>query len=163
MDSIEAVAEKLKAWAAEKGVLSYDPPEDLGDYHGETISDLTNANDPAVATEILLHKKINFIGVDPEAGKVIVCTHRKVSGRDLAPLPKEASGGFDIEYIKAFPPQVRLPAMGAVPAGTHGLHAGRYTCGSSISVGNCVAAGTLGCLVRFPASREGSSSRMCTS
>jgi hypothetical protein len=68
--------------------------------------------------------------------------------REIDDLPKEADGGFEFEYLKALPPQVRMPAQGANVAGTYGLHGGRYSCGSSISVGNCVAAGTLGALVK---------------
>jgi hypothetical protein len=81
MPDIEEVAARFKAWAAENGVLTYKPPEDELDYDHESLTDLTNATEAAKATQILAGRKINFIGVDPEGGKIIVCTHRKLTTR----------------------------------------------------------------------------------
>jgi hypothetical protein len=146
--TIEDVAAKFKVWAAEKGILTYQPPDDFEEYGGESLSDLTDAAEPAVAMDVLHHKKINLVAVNPEQGKIIVCTRRKLTVKDLEALPKEAEGGFEFEYLKAGPPQIRLPASSGLTAGAFALHNGRYTCGSSIGTGNCLAAGTLGALVK---------------
>jgi hypothetical protein len=148
MLEIEVVAEKFKAWASDNGVLSYDPPDEVDAYSGEQITNLTNTTNAATTTSVLQRKKINFVGVNEVLGRIVICTHLTLTGADLDALPKEAGGGFKIQYLKSAPPRVRMPAMGAVSGGTYGIHSGRYTCGSSISVGNVVGAGTLGCLVR---------------
>jgi hypothetical protein len=146
--SIDEVATKFKVWAAEKGILTYQPPEDLEEFGGEELSDLTDAAEPAAALNILHHRKINLIAVNPDSGKIIVCTHRKLTAKELEILPKEAEGGFEFEYIKSGPPQVRIPTSSGLTSGAFALHNNRYTCGSSVGTGNSIGAGTLGALVK---------------
>jgi len=148
MPTLEEVATKFKAWAAETGILTYDLPEEEGPDEAESLGELTDASEPATAQQILNTKKINFVGINPEKQTLVVCTHRKIGKRELEDLPSEAEGGYKIEYFKAAPPQVRLPASGGPGVNTFAIHQGRYTCGSSISVGNAVGAGTLGALVQ---------------
>lgn len=147
MPTLEEVATKFKAWAAEEGILTYDLPDEETPADTESLADLTDASEPATAQQILRTKMINFVGINPVQNKLIVCTHRKVGKKELEDLPSETEGGYKIEYFKAAPPQVRLPASAGAGSGTFATHNGRYTCGSSISVGNAVSAGTLGALV----------------
>jgi hypothetical protein len=148
MTELEDVAARFKAWAAAEGILAHDLPDEEMPEEPDSLSDLTDAHEPASATQMLRAKGINFVGINPEKGTVVVCTHRKIGKRDLTILPEETEGGFLIEYVKAGPPQVRLPTSGGNAANAFALHNGRYTCGSSVSIGNFVCAGTLGCLVR---------------
>ena len=148
MPTLEEVAAGFKAWAADQGILSYDLPDEEVPAEGESLTELTDAHDAAAATQILKSKVINFVGINPTNESLVICTHRKLGKKDLDSLPSETEGGFKTQYIKAAAPQVRLPTSGGGVQSAFALAQNRYTCGSSISVGNVVCAGTLGCLVR---------------
>ncbi|MES2987038.1 MAG: hypothetical protein V4808_03945 [Pseudomonadota bacterium] len=141
-------AARFKSWAAEQGILTYRPPdEDLGQ-NDEQLQALVETNEPAAVAGILNHRKINLVLASPERNEIVVCTHQKLTQKEIETLPTESEGGATFRYIKAHPPQIRIPASSGTATGTFTLHNGLYTCGSSISVGNSVSAGTLGCIVQ---------------
>lgn len=141
-------AARFKAWAAEQGILTYQPPEDdVRDGH-EDLANLAETNQAAAVESIFQARKINLVLASPEKNEIIVCTHQKLTKKELETLPEKSEEGATFKYAKAHPPQIRIPAFGGTATGTYHLHNGSYTCGSSISVGNVVSAGTLGCLVR---------------
>lgn len=146
--SLREVAERFKSWAAETGVLTYTPPDDKYEDRHEDLDDLAEVGQVANAAAVLNHRRINLIGINPARDEIVVVTHQKLTKRDLDSLPSEAEGGHKFRYVKSHPPQVRLPLMASGAATSHGLHNNKYTCGSSISVANCIAAGTLGALVQ---------------
>ncbi|WP_428968813.1 hypothetical protein ACQR50_14230 [Sphingomonas sp. Xoc002] len=146
--NLRQVALRFKSWAAEQGILTYQPPDDLYENRKDDLDDLAEVSQPQQAIAILNQRKINFVGINPEKDEIVVATHQKLTKRDLEALPSESDGGHKFKYIKSHPPQVRLPLSGGVPASAHALHKGFYTCGSSISVANSVSAGTLGALVK---------------
>ncbi len=150
-DDLRHVAERFKSWAAEQGILTYQPPDDIYDDQLEDIGDLAETNQAAAVSSVLIFRKINLVAINPARDEIVVVTHQKLTKKDLETLPSKSEGGHRFRYIKSHPPQVRLPLSGSGAAATHAIHNGRYTCGSSISVGNSVSAGTLGALVRNPA------------
>jgi len=148
--ALEDAALRLKGWAARKGILTYEPPEELDEFAVEDITDAAEvaAADAETAEAILQKRKINYIGVDDDQNKIIVCTHQKLSKKDLEGLPATAEDGFEIEYIKGHLPAVKTPKPGVTSHGPFNLHNELYTCGSSVYPGNNIGAGTLGCLVQ---------------
>jgi hypothetical protein len=145
--TIESEALRFKVWAAERGILTYQPPEDDGGRANDPLDDLAETTQAAAVETILNHRKINMVLVSPERNEIVVCTHQKISKKELEEMPQQSAEGHTFRYIKAHPPQIRVPASSGPVGGNFDLHNGVYTCGSSISVGNCVSAGTLGCLV----------------
>lgn len=146
--SIVEEAARFKAWAAERGILTYQPPDDDLTHNNDSLGDLVATNQAAAVEGILNHRRINLVLVSPEKNEIIVCTHQKLTKKELETLPEKTESGADFRYIKAHPPQIRIPQSAGSASGTYTLHNDIYTCGSSISVGNTVSAGTLGCLVR---------------
>src|SRR5690606_33038463 len=108
-------------------------------------TDVANA---ASAEGALRHLRINFIGVNPEENKIVVCTSLKATDKIKEILPKEAGKEYEIEYIKGNAPLVRLPRKGNTFDNPFYLHKGIYSCGSSVFTGNQLGAGTLGCIVK---------------
>ncbi|WP_137871262.1 hypothetical protein [Sphingopyxis sp. 2PD] len=141
-------AARFKSWAAEQGILTYQPPEDDLVGQGDDLNDLAETNQAAAAESIFNARKINLVLVSPENNEIIVCTHQKLTKKELETLPETSEEGATFRYVKAHPPQIRIPASGGPAAGNFTLHNNFYTCGSSISIGNVVSAGTLGCLVQ---------------
>ncbi|WP_308813965.1 hypothetical protein [Sphingomonas sp. GV3] len=146
--SLRVVAERFRSWAAEQGILTFQPPDDQFEDRHDSLNDLAETNHAAAASAILNHRKINLIAVNPAKDEILVVTHQKLTKRDIETLPSEAEGGHKFRYIKSHPPQVRLPLSAAGGGSGMALHGAYYTCGSSISVANSVSAGTLGALVR---------------
>lgn len=103
--------------------------------------------------QLLRQKRVRFIGFDPATGRVIVYTKKAAptSKRQLALLPTQIDD-VEMVYRQGVPVGVedQPPHAQGAPAYSVWNSAGlaRYTCGSSISVGNNRDAGTLGCLVR---------------
>lgn len=149
--SLRQVAERFKSWAAEEGILTFTPPDDRYEDRHEELGDLAKVNQAATASDILAHRRINLIGINPARDEIVIVTHQKLTKKDLECLPTQADGGHKFRYIKSHPPQVRLPLAASGPAPANAIHKGLYTCGSSISVANCISAGTLGALVTNPA------------
>lgn len=102
--------------------------------------------------QLLRQKRIRAIGFNEPEKQVVVFTKRAApaSKRQIALLPNKIDD-VEIHYRQGVPHSVedRPPTTQAGPAyaiRTTGTTP-RYTCGSSISVGNNREAGTLGCLV----------------
>jgi hypothetical protein len=104
-------------------------------------------------TQILRQRRICAIGFNDSVDRIVVFTKRVAPGskKQLALLPNKIDN-VEIKYR-----QGALQSIDDSPPTTHGapayivrITAGshRYTCGSSISVGNNREAGTLTCLVR---------------
>ncbi|WP_417480943.1 hypothetical protein [Maricaulis sp.] len=147
MDLIES-AEHFRRWAAKSGALNYTLPEEIDDGDFE-LSELVSDEFVKSTSDTLVQNRVNLVFVNRLHNRIVVCINRKATKAALEALPRETREGFPISYMKALQPQVRIPASVANPSGFYTqTSAGRYTCGSSISVANEHAAGTLGCLVR---------------
>ena len=60
-DSFKEVAERLKSWAAEQGILTYQPPDDLYEKRHNDLNDLADLDVAAAA-----------IGVSPTARSIML-------------------------------------------------------------------------------------------
>lgn len=146
--TIEDAALKLKSWAASKGILTHEPPDDLDAYLVEDLGDVVDVPNAATAEGVLRHRRINFIGVNHTDESIVVFTHLKTTKSEIDALPSRTEEGYQISYIKGHAPAVKSPKPGPTFFGPCDLHNNRYTCGSSVFSGNKIGAGTLGALVR---------------
>ena len=71
MTPIEEAALHLKAWAAKKGILTYEPREELEEYESR-LADATDAVNIESAEQVFQNRRINFIGVDDQNNKIII-------------------------------------------------------------------------------------------
>ncbi|MGO4505358.1 hypothetical protein [Dyella sp. 2YAF14] len=144
---LKDAAALLRAWASREGMLFGDQvfpdpaPEDVNLISGRTVT----------GREILRSKQIQAVGFSEADAELLVYLRRATPGKKaLESLP---------DFVEDFPIKYRQGATGTVdvnapvpfgaPYALRGVgNQVRYTCGSSISVGNVREAGTLGCLVR---------------
>ncbi|MFL9893729.1 chymotrypsin family serine protease [Paraburkholderia sp. RL17-381-BIF-C] len=137
---------RLLRWAHDLSLLrpeAYFP----GDAYAHPEFD--QITDGAVA--FLRQKQIRFVGTDESRGEISVFLQKAAPGdRALKALPAFADG-YRLRFRQGNPETVSPTnvAEAATPCAMHVVQGtARYTCGSSISVGNARAAGTLGCLLR---------------
>ncbi|WNC88834.1 hypothetical protein RI103_14115 [Paraburkholderia sp. FT54] len=143
---LDTAALRVLRWAHDLSLLrpeAYFP----GDAYGHPEFD--QLTDGAVA--FLRQKQIRFVGVNGSKGEISLFLNKAAPGdRMLKSLPA-FSDGYRLRFRQGNPDAVSPAnvAEAATPCAVHVANGGvRYTCGSSISVGNAQAAGTLGCLVR---------------
>lgn len=142
---IHEAAKRFASWATAEGFFDGYGHANIadGDYLDEISDD---------GRCILRQRQVTQVGFDPSEGKVFVYLRRAAPGKKLlAKLPTSVDG-FTLEYVQGVEQSVgsnHTQPMGC-PAWRIRQSAGliRYTCGSSISVGNYMDAGTLGALVR---------------
>lgn len=143
-NSARDVALSLRAWAAENNLLKRGGAVQ---HIGVTDEWAAQAMSAEAAT-ILERQAITAFGVNPLRNKVIVYTNRKITKRQASILPQNF-GQVQIEYQQARPVTIENPdeesVLGVLP---YSVVMNKYTCGSSVGVGNTRSAGTLGCLVR---------------
>jgi hypothetical protein len=147
MQATEA-ARAFKEWAIYEGLIRGERPEP--DYI--PLGEVLEFSDRAAP--ILRPREVTFVGANGPANQIIVFTRKAapVSKTQLEALPSDL-GGVEIVYrqgaaetidISPVLPHSSPPYV--VRTCTDGN--GRYTCGSSISVGNFRDAGTFGGIVR---------------
>ena len=144
----ESVARNLRLWAVQNGLLDREQlgPNADTQLRAMSVVGITPLRDEV--PELLRPRRINFVGFNNMANEVVIYTTKAVQRRVKPKLPSAADDGVSISYQIGAPELIgKLPPspFGTAPAT---LHNGRYTCGSSIHVGNRLGAGTLGCLVR---------------
>lgn len=143
MPAREAAAQ-FKIWAVKNGMLG----SDRIIVDRETELDRSLVGDRrAAAADILQRRHITFIGSNEETNEVVVYTNTRVLQKELDLLPKEIDD-TKVTYLKAAAATITgrpTPSIGISP---HHLRGHRYTCGTSIYLGNMIGAGTLGALVR---------------
>lgn len=146
---IRDAATLLKNWACHEGMHAGDqnaPAPRAADV--ALIKPIT-----APGREILREKQVNAIGINPSDNTITVYLVKsgKIAKKSLSLLPATVDG-YPILYAQGVISPVDSKAtipFGApfhvrqTPTGSR-----HYTCGSSISVGNCREAGTLGALVK---------------
>jgi hypothetical protein len=148
--SAEDAAKIFHDWAAANGLMPDGPvsppmstPQQLALVQPETDA----------GRQLLRAKQIGSIAFNEANAEILVFTKRVVpqSKKARAQLPQQV-GSFKIVYHQGVPSHIGvLPSTsyaGPVYAVRNVGGSDFYTCGSSISVGNCRDAGTLGCLVR---------------
>ncbi|AQR61635.1 hypothetical protein BZG35_08210 [Brevundimonas sp. LM2] len=109
----------------------------------------------AAAAEALTRKPITAVGFNPnrgDKGTVIVYTARPLNAGERSELIESYDRQAEIEFKTARPLVVDPGAASLAAPINLARQWSRYTCGSSVSLGNVRDAGTLGCLVR---DREG--------
>jgi hypothetical protein len=144
------VASSVRKWAVSKNLIAALPEKD------ETAS---LANVPAATfgdeqETVLRARIITGIAFAEHARRVIVYTKRKLTRREQKLFPGHING-CSLEFSSGSINDLgneSATAQGATYYVIHAQNADRYTCGSSISPGNCASAGTLGALVREPTS-----------
>ena len=103
----------------------------------------------AEVTETLERQAVTAIGVNEPRNTVYIYTNRRVTKAQEKILPFNVSTGVKIEYRQARPLTITDneadDVLGALP---FELTETRYACGSSISIANVRAAGTLGAIVQ---------------
>jgi hypothetical protein len=149
MQPVQAAA-VLHDWAIAEGVLIDGPAREVT----ASAADLALVQPVSDAAKAILRsKQLQSIGFNSATNEVIAFLRRAVpaSKKVKAVLPSMVDD-VPIKYRQGaqnvIVPGPTMPAAGPsyVVRVAAGLH--RYTCGSSISVGNHRDAGTLGCLVR---------------
>lgn len=103
------------------------------------------------ALAVLRSKHIRFVGINPAGGQIVVYLQRVAPAAKQYDLLPKTVDGYQLRFVQGEPNGVN-PQNVAEASDTSALYtnaAGNnfYTCGSSISVGNSRAAGTLGCLL----------------
>lgn len=146
---IRVAASRLLHWAHSHSLLR---PEAYFPEGDDTDLPEFDHEPGLTAISTLRQKQIRFVGVNTAAGEMTVFLHRAApSARAIAALPKTCEG-YRLRYRQGNPEPVS-PSNIAEANITCAIHVAAngnnvYTCGSSISVGNARAAGTLGCLLR---------------
>lgn len=142
---VHQAAKKFASWAAAEGFFDGYGHANIED--GGSIDQISDDG-----RRILRQRQVTQVGFDPTEGKVFVYLRRAAPGKKLLEKLPGSVDGFALEYIQGVEQPVgsnHTQPMGC-PAWRLRQSAGlkRYTCGSSISVGNFMDAGTLGALVR---------------
>jgi hypothetical protein len=148
MQSIDA-ARIVHDWAAKEGLMPMGPAAPAKSTEAE-LGLVGPASE--LAKEILRKRQISGILFSAVAHTVTVLTQKPKPSRKQLKLLPQLIGDVEIEYR-----QGAIRPIGGEPPKPHGsppfrirqvANERRYTCGSSISQGNCRDAGTLGALVR---------------
>lgn len=137
-------------WAYGEGLIPDGPFSPVTSVPGELalVGPVTD-----VGKQILRTKQVQAIAFNEARAEIIVFTRRVAPGskKQLGAVPNEVDG-VKVKYRQGV-----QTAVGAVPSMPFGgppyvvraaMGSSRYACGSSISVGNCREAGTMGALVR---------------
>lgn len=92
--------------------------------------------------------RIHFVGTSPRPRSLLIAhtKRRPMSGDER--LPIRTTNGVQIEYVGGRVPEIRLASAAITAAKTKVMRNGRYPCGTSISIGNVIGAGTLTALVK---------------
>lgn len=145
----EDAARLFRNWAQVEGLLAPTAPPLVLSAKPDELA-LVIATE--AAKQMLRSKQVQFVGFNPAASQIVVFLRlQPPAPKAVARLP-QAIGDFAIKYRQGVPhPIGNVPAAayGASPYTVRNSATGgtRYTCGSSISLGNFASAGTLGCLV----------------
>lgn len=101
------------------------------------------------AREVLRSASLTMMLIAPGRKEIRVGLEKMPKAPDQRRLPDRTASGHAVSYHLLSSPRIALPRAGVNISPKIGLHAGRYPCGSSISVATEPATGTLGCLVRI--------------
>jgi hypothetical protein len=148
--STQADADVLHAWLVTENLFpsSVRAPTAKGRARASELASISDT-----AKDVLRARGVQLLAVNEAEGKIIMFLRRARPGKkQLSLLPQEI-GESEIEYrqgvakeIGDTPPQARgKPFYVVQQAGVD-----HYACGSSISLGNCRDAGTMGALVKDP-------------
>ncbi|MDS0849237.1 hypothetical protein [Burkholderia cenocepacia] len=144
--TIDAAALRLLRWSHDQSLLrleAYFPGEGYGHPEFDQMSDR--------AVAFLRQKQIRFVGVNEARSEISIFLQKAAPGERLLKSLPSMADGYRLRFRQGNPEAVSptTVAEAATPCATHIANGGLYyTCGSSISVGNARAAGTLGCLLR---------------
>jgi hypothetical protein len=145
LETPRQVAEALRSWATENNLLKRGTSP-LGAFDRIQAEAIPM---PADAVDILERQAITAFGINERRSRVYIYTTKRITKSQSSILPLEIGQNIEILYRQARPIVVgneeEDPILGVSP---YYIAAGRYACGSSISVGNNRSAGTLGALVR---------------
>ena len=145
LETPRQVAEALRSWATEHNLLKRGTSP-LGAFDRIQADAIPM---PADAIDILERQAITAFGINDRRSRVIVYTTKRITKSQSSILPPDIGRNIEIVYRQARPIVIgneeEDPILGVSP---YYIAAGRYACGSSISVGNNRSAGTLGALVR---------------
>jgi hypothetical protein len=142
------VADQLRLWAVSNGFMSRE-------VLGPTVDALLTAHNvgglaprPPDNLPVPRGFAISFIGFNEAANEVVVYTNKIVRKKLAELMPQQGTGGVHISYAVGVPELIGKLPPSPFNTAPGALHNGRYTCGSSVHVGNRLGAGTMGCLVR---------------
>lgn len=134
------------AWADDEHLLSYKPRRATGDRPAERLlEELLPERARDAIRAAFRDNRIHYVGVAETKNRLVVAAPGRLTPDRRLPA-NAGSVSLDFQTWKA--PDV-LPARSAAkPQSTRAMIGERYPCGTSISTGDDISAGTLGCLVR---------------
>ena len=165
---LEDIADRFMRWAADEDLLAFPYTGDAAleteiQRDGECPPEAQNGEVPRVATRPSLYRefgvsldvlrrtfesnRIHFIGTSVKPRALILAHAKKAIAADGDRLPHRTTSGIHLEYVPGRMPEIRLASAAISSAKTQTLIRDKYPCGTSISIGNVVGAGTLGALV----------------
>ena len=148
MVTVQDEASRLKAWISAEHALSFKSAdyEERGTHGHQSV--LPGNVDQEEALAVLRASKVTLVAIAPGLQEIKVGLERMPKNGRLAALPTRTGSGRTISYHPIGQPRIAYPASSVSLKPATALHNGRYPCGSSISIANRMATGTLGCLVR---------------
>jgi hypothetical protein len=146
---VQTAARVFHDWAVGEGLMDEPSAEVISS--ATELASISNVTDKG--TEILRQKRVRAVGFNDALETVTVFTKRvaPISKKQKAALPDKV-GDRLISYRQGVSQSINDGPPGTLGGPVYAMRvqgtSSRYTCGSSISVGNNRDAGTLGCLVR---------------
>ncbi len=100
------------------------------------------------ALNTLRQCKVNIVCVAPGLREIRVGLEKFPKTREKDSLPTGTASNHAIRYHEIKTPQIAFPTASILFSHANALRHGYYPCGSSISIANKIATGTVGCLVQ---------------
>lgn len=146
--AIRTTALRVLQWAHRNSLLSADAFFPGEEFDREPVFE-PSANALLIST--LRSKHVRQVGINlPERRITVFLSKALPAAKVLGDFPKKVDG-FNLRFQQGDSENVNPAAIAATTMNAvlhHANGSAYYTCGSSISVGNSRAAGTLGCLLR---------------
>jgi len=135
----------IRHWALEERLIPAGASD--ADVSSDDISLVAQAFSDSLSPR-LQKSGLTGVGISEKSNSIVIYTATGLFKADRENLPREIFDGVSIKYRRATP----FTLKDDMPEVAFGEEAGsffneKYTCGSSVSVGNRRTAGTLGCIV----------------
>lgn len=167
---LEALADQFAQWASDENILSFqyvavperpqtplEPDHMSGDLSGAAeapgqrpIGNLKSefGDELAAIRRTFENDPIHFVGTSTQPRTLLLAHTKRQAGAVGERPPTRTKSGIKVKYVGGKVPEIRLASAAITATKTQVLHKGLYPCGTSISIGNTIGAGTLAALVR---------------
>ena len=151
VDTLYEKAQAIRQWALDKRLMPAGAVSDPVD--DNAIAHVAQAFSDDIPLRLQKHG-LTGVGISQKSESIVIYTAGGLFKNDKKLLPETLFDNVDIHYRRATP----FTLKDDMPSAVFGEEAGifvekKYSCGSSISIGNRRTAGTLGCLVRDAAGK----------